>query len=62
MESGPTMFLHGVIIALFFYIVMLFIFKQNKKVSENRALLIMSVALIYMILFGHGFPTKMNKL
>jgi hypothetical protein len=34
---------------------------QQKNVAENRSILLASGVLIYMILFGHGLPTKMNK-
>jgi hypothetical protein len=35
---------------------MFFVLKQSASVAENRSLLIAAVALIYMILFGHGLP------
>jgi hypothetical protein len=40
---------------------MVFVFKQNQQMAENRSILIASILLIYMILFGHGLPTKINK-
>jgi hypothetical protein len=35
---------------------------QQRNVAENRSILIASCALIYMIVFGHGLPLKVNKL
>jgi hypothetical protein len=40
---------------------MIYLFKQKEKVAENRSILIASVILIYMILFGHGMPKKINS-
>jgi len=61
MESGLTMLLHSVIIGIVLYFLMIFGLGQNSNVAENRSILIGSVVLIYMILFGHGLPTKINK-
>jgi hypothetical protein len=61
MESGLTMLLHSVIIGIVLYFVMIFGLGQDSNVAENRSILIGSVVLIYMILFGHGLPTKINK-
>jgi hypothetical protein len=61
MESGLTMLLHSVIIGIVLYFLMIFGLGQDSNVAENRSILIGSVVLIYMILFGHGLPTKINK-
>jgi len=61
MESGLTMLLHSAIIGVVLYLVMVFALKQQKNVAENRSILIASVVLIYMILFGHGLPGKLNR-
>jgi putative effector of murein hydrolase len=55
------MLLHSCIIGLILYILMVFVFKQKEAVAENRSILITSVILIYMILFGHGIPNKLNS-
>jgi len=55
------MLLHSCIIGLILYIMMVFVFKQKEAVAENRSILITSVILIYMILFGHGIPNKLNS-
>ena len=61
MESGLTMLLHLVIIGIVLYFIMIFGLGQDSNVAENRSILIGSVVLIYMVLFGHGLPTKINK-
>jgi hypothetical protein len=62
MESGLTMLLHSVVIGIILYVVMIFGLGQKSNVAENRSILIASFVLIYMILFGHGLPLKLNKL
>ena len=60
MESGLTMLMHSVIIGFVLYFVMVFGLKQSKPVAENRSILLAAVVLIYMILFGHGMPGRLN--
>jgi hypothetical protein len=62
MERGLIMVLHSVIIGVILYLLMVFALKQSQSVAENRSILIAAIVLIYMILFGHGLPTKLNKL
>jgi hypothetical protein len=61
MESGLTMVLHSVIIGILLYLIMIYILKQKQIVAENRSIVLASLILIYMILFGHGMPTSINK-
>lgn len=61
MERGLIMLLHSIIIGLVLYIIMIYIFGQNKMVAENRSILAAAVILVYMILFGHGLPGSVNK-
>ena len=61
MESGRMMLLHSLIIGIFLYIFMFFVLKQTQVVAENRSILFAGIILIYMILFGHGLPTSINK-
>jgi hypothetical protein len=56
------MLLHSVIIGIILYVVMIFGLGQKSNVAENRSILIASCILIYMILFGHGLPLKLNRL
>ena len=61
MESGLTMVFHSILIGFILYILMKYLLGQNQIVAENRSILISALVLIYMIMFGHGLPTKINK-
>ena len=61
MEGGLTMLVHSVIIGIILYLIMIYIFNQKQSVAINRSLILSALVLIYMILFGHGLPTKINK-
>lgn len=61
MERGLIMVLHSLVIGVVLYMLMVFVFNQNPLIAENRSILIASAILIYMLLFGHGLPTKINK-
>lgn len=62
MENHWMMVLHSLVIGLIFYIFMIFGLKQRNEVAERRSILIASCVLIYMILFGHGLPLKLNNI
>jgi hypothetical protein len=40
---------------------MVYVLKQRQAVAENRSVLLAAAVLIYMIVFGHGMPNKINK-
>lgn len=61
MENGRSMILHSIIIGIVLYIFMTFVLGQKQIVAENRSILIAALVLAYMILFGHGLPTSINK-
>ena len=61
MESGLTMLLHSVIIGLLLFVVMVYLLKQKQEVAIDRTLVISGLVLVYMVVFGHGLPTKVNK-
>lgn len=61
MESGRMMLLHSVLIGVVLYLVMVFALGQRQVVAENRSILLAALALVYMVLFGHGLPTSVNK-
>ena len=61
MEGGLTMLWHSIIISLIFYVIFKYLVKTSYSKSVNRSLLIGSISLIYMILFGHKLPIKLNK-
>lgn len=61
MENGRMMVLHSAIIGIVLYFFMVFILGQRPVIAENRSILLAAIILIYMILFGHGLPTSINK-
>lgn len=61
MEKGRMMILHSVIVGIVAYLFMIFILGQQQMVAENRSILLAALILAYMILFGHGLPTSVNK-
>ena len=62
MEEVLKHVLHAFIIAIVLYILMKFLLKQSQNMALNRSILIGAVALIYMILFGHGLPNHINRI
>ncbi len=61
MENGLMMLMHSVIIGILLYLFMIYILGQKQIVAENRSVLLASLILVYMILFGHGLPKSINK-
>jgi len=55
------MVFHSIIITIILYVIMKFLLKQSELKSQNRSILIGAFVLIYMILFGHSLPNKINK-
>jgi uncharacterized protein YebE (UPF0316 family) len=62
MEEHWMMVLHSMLIGVVAFTVMIFGLKQQSFVAERRSILIASCVLIYMILFGHNLPLKLNKI
>lgn len=55
------MLAHSVIIGVILYIFMVYVLKQRQVVAENRSIVLAAAVLIYMVMFGHGMPTKVNS-
>jgi heme/copper-type cytochrome/quinol oxidase subunit 4 len=51
----------AVVIGIVLYLIMFYVLGQKQEVAENRSILLAALVLIYMILFGHGLPTSINK-
>ena len=60
MESGSVMLFHSVILMLISYVLMRYVLGQSSSVAEDRSVLLGGVALVYMVLFGHGLPGRVN--
>lgn len=61
MERGIIMIIHSILLGVLLYVIMIYALGQRQIVAENRSILIAAYILIYMIMFGHGLPTKLNK-
>lgn len=59
-ESGFMMFLHSSIITIVLYFIMVIFLRQRRDIALDRSILIGAITLVYMILFGHGLPYKIN--
>ncbi len=55
-EESTKMVLHCIVITSVLYFVMTGVLKQSNDVAMDRSIVIGSVILIYMILYGHNFP------
>lgn len=62
MERPLVMVLHSALIALVFYIVMVYGFKQNYMIAETRSIFLGGIVLLYMLMYGHSLPGKINKM
>jgi hypothetical protein len=62
MDQPWMMVVHALVIGVVLFVLMKFVLKQSDEVAERRSILIAALALIYMIVFGHGMPTKINKI
>ena len=60
MEGPLEHLMHGAVLAAVLYFVMKFLLKQSENVAVTRSLFIGLIATLYMLLFGHGAPTKVN--
>jgi hypothetical protein len=60
MERGIVMVIHSVIVGVLLYIIMIYALGQRHIVAENRSILLAACVLIYMVMFGHELPKKMN--
>ena len=60
MESGFVMLAHALLIILVLYLIMCYVLGQNSRVAEDRSVLLGGLALVYMVLYGHGMPGRVN--
>jgi TRAP-type C4-dicarboxylate transport system permease small subunit len=60
-ERGAIMLGHSAMIGIVVYMMMRYVFNQSPFVAEDRSIVIAAFVLIYMVMFGHGMPTQLNK-
>ena len=60
-ERGIMHLLHSAVIGVILYLILLYVVKQSPSKAENMSVLVGGLALVYMVLFGHGLPTKINS-
>ena len=60
-ERGFMHLLHSVVIGVVLYLALVYGLKWSAGKSENMSVLVGGLALVYMVMFGHGLPTKINS-
>jgi hypothetical protein len=58
-ERGGMMAIHSLIIGIIMYSIFIYMKTEPIK-AENRSVASVGATLLYMVLFGHGLPTKLN--
>lgn len=62
MEGPLNHVFHAFLITLVLYVLMKFALGQSQTMALNRSVLVGALALAYMILFGHGLPTRLHRI
>lgn len=52
---------HALIIGILLYVLMRYLLKQPVAMAVDRSILIAAILLVYMILFGHKLPGRVNS-
>lgn len=60
-ESGLSMVGHALIIGVLLYVLMRYALNQPMAKAADRSILIAALVLVYMILFGHRLPGRVNS-
>ena len=60
-ERGFMHLLHSVVIGVVLYLALVYGLKWGAGKSENMSVFVGGLALVYMVMFGHGLPTKINS-
>jgi hypothetical protein len=61
MDNALMMLVHALIIGVLLYLFMIYALGQKQAVAQDRSVLLGALILAYMIMFGHGLPTAINK-
>jgi hypothetical protein len=57
-ESSLTMILHSVVIGILLFLVLFYGVKHPREKSIDKSVFLASIALAYMVMFGHELPSK----
>ncbi len=60
-ESGFSMTVHALFIGAILYGIMKYGMRTPENVAQDRSAFYGGLALIYMVMFGHGAPTRVNS-
>jgi len=60
-ERGLMHLFHSVAIGVVLYLALVYGVKWSAGKSENMSVLVGGLALVYMVMFGHGLPNKINS-
>ena len=52
---------HALIIGVLLYVLMRYVLNQPMAKAADRSILIAALVLVYMILFGHRMPGRVNS-
>jgi hypothetical protein len=58
-ESGTMMVAHSLLIGIIIYGIFIFMGVSQTK-AENRSAIVVAIGILYMVLFGHDMPGKIN--
>lgn len=50
--------LHAAVFTVVLYLGMVYVLKQNKEMAYSRSILLGSLSLVYMVMFGHSMPPR----
>jgi len=57
MDSGFSHVIHSIVVTSVLYVIMMYVLKQPYNVAVDRSILIGTILLFYMMLFGHNLPS-----
>ena len=60
MESPLMHLVHAAVLTAVLYLVMSRLLKQSENVAVTRSVVLGLLAGLYMVVFGHGMPTRIN--
>ena len=58
MESGFSHIIHSLVMSIVFYVLLVYVLKHQYNSAVDKSILLGTVFLMYMILFGHHLPTN----